>query len=91
MSNTMLAGLIAEFQKQYNAPIKDSIWKQQSAAFRQFWTQRVMAPCLPVWTIGNDLRGIEVHGIALQNMMTNARKLFDWGKLPVHALEGGNR
>lgn len=43
MSNTMLAGLIAEFLKQYNAVVKDALWKEQSTVFRQFWTQRVMA------------------------------------------------
>jgi hypothetical protein len=40
----------------------------------------------PFWTIGNDLRGFEFHGIALQNMMTNAREII-WVKLAVHALE----
>jgi hypothetical protein len=32
------------------------------------------------------LRGFEFHGIALQNMMTNAREII-WVKLAVHALE----
>jgi hypothetical protein len=44
----------------------------------------------PFWTIGNDLRGFEFHGIALQNMMTNAREIV-WVKLAVHALEKGIR
>ena len=44
----------------------------------------------PFWTIGNDLRGFEFHGIALQVIMTNAREIV-WAKLPVPALEKGIR
>jgi len=43
MSNTMLAGLIAEFLKQYDASNKDSIWKQQSirlADYVGFWVDK---------------------------------------------------
>lgn len=44
MSTNALAGLIADFLKEYDAASKDTVWQKQSAAFRKFWTQRVMAP-----------------------------------------------
>lgn len=44
MSTTMITGLVAGFLQQYDAALKDAVWKQQSNTFRVFWTQRVMGP-----------------------------------------------
>jgi len=44
MSNSPIAGLIKDFQKEYNAAAKDALWQKQSDVFNKFWTQRVMAP-----------------------------------------------
>ena len=43
MSNNKAAELIVDFSKHYDAEVKDAVWQQQSAAFRNFWTTRVMA------------------------------------------------
>jgi len=43
MANSTLLGAITLFLKNYNAEAKDALWRQQSAVFRNFWTQRVMA------------------------------------------------
>ena len=44
MSNKAVAELIVDFLKHYDAEAKDAIWQDQSTAFRNFWTTRVMAP-----------------------------------------------
>ena len=44
MPTTLPSGIVAAFLAQYNAAAKDAIWQKQSATFRNFWTQRVMAP-----------------------------------------------
>lgn len=44
MSNKSVSELIVDFLTHYDAEAKDAIWQQQSTAFRNFWTTRVMAP-----------------------------------------------
>lgn len=44
MSNKIVAELIVDFLAHYDAEAKDAIWQDHSAAFRNFWTTRVMAP-----------------------------------------------
>lgn len=44
MSNALIQQLIPEFFKTYDAKAKDSVWHEQSAKFRKFWSERVMAP-----------------------------------------------
>ncbi|MEY4484735.1 MAG: 5-methylcytosine-specific restriction enzyme, partial [Verrucomicrobiota bacterium] len=44
MSDKIVAELIVDFLKHYDAEAKDAVWQHQSAAFRNFWTTRVMAP-----------------------------------------------
>src|SRR5260370_33052187 len=41
--NEQLETLIAEFKKTYDARTKDEVWRRQSLAFRQFWSERVLA------------------------------------------------
>lgn len=40
----MIPGAVATFLQDYDATAKDTVWKQHSSAFREFWTKRVMAP-----------------------------------------------
>jgi len=40
----MIPGVVATFLQGYDAAAKDDIWKRHSSAFREFWTNRVMAP-----------------------------------------------
>ena len=34
---------MAKFLESYDAPAKDAIWHQQSATFRRFWSEKVLA------------------------------------------------
>lgn len=44
MNKTIIHQFIAQFFESYDAKAKDLLWKQHSAAFRKFWSERVMAP-----------------------------------------------
>ena len=44
MNEAAIQRLIPQFLKEYDAKSKDLIWEQQSAAFRRFWSERVMTP-----------------------------------------------
>lgn len=44
MSHKSVTELTVDFLAHYDAEAKDAVWQQQSAAFRNFWTMRVMAP-----------------------------------------------
>ena len=44
MPNKTVAELTVDFLAHYDAEAKDAIWQDHSAAFRNFWTTRVMAP-----------------------------------------------
>jgi hypothetical protein len=43
MSKSPAQEFIPEFLKTYDAEAMDKLWKEQSAKFRQFWSERVMA------------------------------------------------
>lgn len=40
----MAQELVSKFVQSYDSTAKDKIWQKQSADFRQFWSQRVLAP-----------------------------------------------
>jgi Endonuclease NucS len=42
MNQDEIASLFASFRRDYDAEAKDALWQQQSKAFREFWTSRVM-------------------------------------------------
>jgi hypothetical protein len=42
MNQDEIANLFANFRRGYDAEAKDALWQQQSKAFREFWTSRVM-------------------------------------------------
>jgi hypothetical protein len=44
MNKSLVQELIPKFVQSYDAATKDAIWQKQSADFRQFWSQRVLAP-----------------------------------------------
>ena len=44
MSNKIVTELIVDFLEHYDSEAKDAVWQNQSAAFRNFWNTRVMAP-----------------------------------------------
>jgi hypothetical protein len=44
MNKNMAQELVSKFVQSYDSTAKDKIWQKQSADFRQFWSQRVLAP-----------------------------------------------
>ncbi|MEQ1858459.1 MAG: hypothetical protein ABMA13_00830 [Chthoniobacteraceae bacterium] len=50
MSQPQVPPLAKEFFTNYDAPLKDELWRQQSDAFRNFWSERVMNPTSSVPT-----------------------------------------
>src|SRR4051812_38942481 len=47
MNQPLVQGLIAKFLPTYDAKAKDLLWQKQSAAFRNFWSNRIMAATAP--------------------------------------------
>lgn len=43
MNKPLIQDLISRFLKNYNPVAKDLIWQKQSAAFRKFWSEQVLA------------------------------------------------
>jgi hypothetical protein len=43
MNKPLIQGLISRFIQSYDSAARENIWQKQSAAFRQFWSQRVLA------------------------------------------------
>ncbi len=43
MNKLLIQDLISRFIKSYDSAARENIWQKQSAAFRQFWSQRVLA------------------------------------------------
>ena len=43
MNKGAIAELIPKFLQSYDATAKDTIWQQQSAAFRRFWSEQVLS------------------------------------------------
>jgi hypothetical protein len=43
MNKALMDGLVAKFLESYDAPAKDATWQQQSAKFRRFWSDQVLA------------------------------------------------
>ena len=44
MNKSLVQELVPKFVQSYDSVAKDKIWQKQSADFRQFWSQRVLAP-----------------------------------------------
>jgi len=44
MNKSLVQELVSKFVQSYDSTAKDKIWQKQSADFRQFWSQRVLAP-----------------------------------------------
>ena len=44
MNKSLAQELVSKFVQSYDSTAKDKIWKKQSADFRQFWSERVLAP-----------------------------------------------
>jgi len=44
MNKSLAQELVSKFVQSYDSTAKDKIWQKQSADFRQFWSQRVLAP-----------------------------------------------
>lgn len=44
MSNKTITELTVDFLAHYDAEAKDAVWQQQSAAFRNFWSKRILSP-----------------------------------------------
>jgi hypothetical protein len=42
MNKAVIADLVADFQKGYDAKTKDAIWQKQSLTFRSFWSELVL-------------------------------------------------
>lgn len=43
MNKPLIAALIPKFLEIYDSAAKDAIWQQHSAAFRRFWSERVLS------------------------------------------------
>jgi hypothetical protein len=43
MNKALMDGLIAKFLESYDAPAKDAVCQEQSATFRRFWSDQVLA------------------------------------------------
>jgi hypothetical protein len=43
MNKPLIQDLISRFIQSYDSAARENIWQKQSAAFRQFWSQRVLA------------------------------------------------
>ena len=52
MNKSLAQELVSKFVQSYDSTAKDKIWQKQSADFRQFWSQRVLA--LGKETISDD-------------------------------------
>ena len=44
MNKSLVQELVSKFAQGYDSTAKDTIWQRQSADFRQFWSERVLAP-----------------------------------------------
>jgi len=44
MNKSLVQELIPKFVQSYDAAAMDKIWQKQSADFRRFWSERVLAP-----------------------------------------------
>lgn len=44
MNKSLVQELVSKFVQSYDSVAKDKIWQKQSADFRQFWSERVLAP-----------------------------------------------
>jgi hypothetical protein len=44
MNKSLVQELVSKFVQSYDSTAKDKIWQKQSADFRRFWSQRVLAP-----------------------------------------------
>ena len=44
MNKSLVQELVPKFVQSYDSVAKDKIWQKQSADFRQFWLERVLAP-----------------------------------------------
>ena len=44
MNKSLVQELVPKFVQSYDSTAKDKIWQKQSADFRQFWSERVLAP-----------------------------------------------
>jgi hypothetical protein len=44
MNKSLVQELISKFVQSYDSTAKDRIWQKQSTDFRQFWSERVLAP-----------------------------------------------
>jgi hypothetical protein len=44
MNKSVVQELVSKFVQGYDSTAKDKIWQKQSADFRRFWTERVLAP-----------------------------------------------
>jgi hypothetical protein len=42
MNRALMEGLVAKYLESYDAPAKDAIWRQHSATFRRFWSEKVL-------------------------------------------------
>ena len=52
MNKGLAQELVSQFVQSYDSVAKDKIWQKQSADFRRFWSERVLAP--GKGTISND-------------------------------------
>jgi hypothetical protein len=65
MNQDEIARLFANFRRGYDAEAKDALWQQQSKAFREFWSSRVMGSGsgdLPDSEIDEIVRILDRHG-----------------------------
>ena len=44
MNKSLVQELVSKFVQSYDSVAKDNIWQKQSADFRRFWSERVLAP-----------------------------------------------
>lgn len=44
MNKSLVQELVSKFVQSYDSVAKDKIWQKQSADFRRFWSERVLAP-----------------------------------------------
>src|ERR1035441_4212900 len=44
MNKSLVQELVPKFVQSYDSVAKDKIWQKQSADFRRFWSERVLAP-----------------------------------------------
>ncbi|MGA2853966.1 MAG: hypothetical protein ABSE90_07545, partial [Verrucomicrobiota bacterium] len=43
MNKSLVQELVSKFVQSYDSVVKDRVWQTQSANFRQFWLERVLA------------------------------------------------